>query len=230
LELWLFLPASEGCRSDSNGLRGIFHRTLSEQGSGGGLLFMRELCSVTAHLRSPAIICASQGHRSSPFHRLELQRILLAFPSDQSDSCDRGDTANKGENVMISTAEALETALAPVADAPKATQKASVAKPARNVAPKKGKSGTKATPAKKAPKAPKAAKKATGSREGSKTATILDLLKRKDGATLKELMKVSGWQAHSVRGFLSGTVGKKLGLAITSTKAEDGERSYSVKA
>jgi hypothetical protein len=46
---------------------------------------------------------------------------------------------------------------------------------------------------------------------------------------LKELMKVSGWQAHSVRGFLSGTVGKKLGLAVTSTKGEDGERSYSVK-
>ena len=128
---------------------------------------------------------------------------------------------------MISTAEALETALAPVADAPKATQKASVGKRARNVAPKKAKSGKRATPAKKAPKG---AKKAVGARDGSKTATILDLLKRKDGATLKELMKASGWQAHSVRGFLSGTVGKKLGLAVTSTKAEDGERSYSVKA
>ena len=128
---------------------------------------------------------------------------------------------------MISTAEALETALAPVADAPKATQKASVAKPARNVAPKKAKPGKKASAAKKAPKA---AKRAAGARDGSKTATILDLLKRKDGATLKELMKASGWQPHSVRGFLSGTVGKKMGLAVTSTKGEDGERTYSVKA
>jgi len=49
---------------------------------------------------------------------------------------------------MISTAEALENALAPAAEAPKATEKASGAKPARNVAPKKDKSGKKATPAK----------------------------------------------------------------------------------
>src|SRR5512146_892125 len=111
---------------------------------------------------------------------------------------------------MISTAEALETALAPAAEAPKAAPKASGAKRARTGAPKKGKSGKKTSPAKKAPKAPKGAKKAAGARDGSKTATILDLLKRKDGATLKELMKVSGWQPHSVRGFLSGTVGKKL--------------------
>jgi hypothetical protein len=43
-------------------------------------------------------------------------------------------------------------------------------------------------------------------------------------------MKVTGWQPHSVRGFLSGTVGKKMGLPVTSTKGEDGERRYSVKA
>ena len=128
---------------------------------------------------------------------------------------------------MMSIAEATETATALAVEEPKATQKASAAKRARTVAPKKAKSGKKASPAKKAPKG---AKKAAGARDGSKAATILDLLKRKDGATLKELMKVSGWQAHSVRGFLSGTVGKKLGLAVTSVKSEDGERSYSVKA
>jgi hypothetical protein len=128
---------------------------------------------------------------------------------------------------MISPAEAAETATALAVEEPKATQKASAAKRARNVAPKKAKAGKKAAAAKKAPKG---AKKAIGARDGSKTATILDLLKRKDGATLKELMKVSGWQAHSVRGFLSGTVGKKLGLAVASTKGDDGERSYSVEA
>jgi hypothetical protein len=42
-------------------------------------------------------------------------------------------------------------------------------------------------------------------------------------------MKATGWQPHSVRGFLSGTIRNKLGLALTSTKAEDGERSYSIK-
>jgi len=127
---------------------------------------------------------------------------------------------------MISTAEALETAVGPVADAPKATPKASAAKRARNVAPKKAKSGKKTTPAKKAPRSAKAA----GSRDGSKAAKVLDLLKRPGGVTSKELMKATGWQPHSVRGFLSGTVGKKLGLAVVSTKGEDGDRTYSVKA
>ncbi len=43
-------------------------------------------------------------------------------------------------------------------------------------------------------------------------------------------MKATGWQPHSDRGFLSGTVGKKMGLTVTSTKGDDGERTYSVKA
>ena len=42
-------------------------------------------------------------------------------------------------------------------------------------------------------------------------------------------MKATGWQAHSVRGFLSGTVGKKMGLTVTSTKGADGERRYAVE-
>jgi hypothetical protein len=73
------------------------------------------------------------------------------------------------------------------------------------------------------------AESAASAREGSKTAKILDLLKRPGGVTAKELMETTGWQPHSVRGFLSGTVGKKMGLAVNSTKGEDAERSYSVK-
>ena len=72
--------------------------------------------------------------------------------------------------------------------------------------------------------------KSTVARDGSKTAKILDLLKRPGGATSKELIKATGWLPHSVRGFLSGTVGKKMGLTVTSTKNdEDGERTYSVE-
>ena len=110
---------------------------------------------------------------------------------------------------------------------PKAAKKARVAPRRAHVAPKKGKSGKKATPAKKAPRG---GKKAGGARDGSKAAKILDLLKRPEGATLKELMKATGWQPHSVRGFLSGTVRKRMSLAVASVKGEDGERSYSVKA
>jgi len=113
------------------------------------------------------------------------------------------------------------------AEKPKAHKKARVAAKRAHVAPKKAK---KAPKAKAAKKAPKGAKKATGARDGSKTSKVLDLLKRADGVTLKELMKATGWQPHSVRGFLSGTVGKKLGLTVSSTKTEHGERTYSVKA
>jgi Protein of unknown function (DUF3489) len=105
-------------------------------------------------------------------------------------------------------------------------KQAAAAKQKPHVPLKKGKAGKKATPAKKAPKAANQA----GSRRGSKTATLLELLKRPDGATLQNLMKATGWQAHSVRGFLSGTVGKKMGLDLTSTKGENGERTYSLKA
>jgi hypothetical protein len=53
---------------------------------------------------------------------------------------------------------------------------------------------------------------------------------RPGGATAKELLKTTSWQQHSLRGFISGTLGKKMGLTVTSTKGEDGERSYSIKA
>ena len=47
---------------------------------------------------------------------------------------------------------------------------------------------------------------------------------------MKELLKATGWQPHSVRGFLSGAIRKKMEITVTSTKAEDGERTYSVKS
>ncbi|HWZ32336.1 MAG TPA: DUF3489 domain-containing protein [Bryobacteraceae bacterium] len=128
---------------------------------------------------------------------------------------------------MFANIEQTGTAPASIAAEPKATKTARVAKRGAHVAPKKGKSGKKADPAKKAPKG---AKKAAGARDGSKTAKVLELLKRPGGATSKELMKATSWQPHSVRGFLSGTIGKKMGLTVTSTKGEDGERSYSIKA
>src|SRR5580693_5974017 len=80
---------------------------------------------------------------------------------------------------------------------------------------------------------PKAKKKATGAKKspalpGGKTAKILDLLKRPSGVTLKEIMKATDWQAHSVRGFLSGTVKKKTGTPVESFKKNHGERAYRV--
>jgi hypothetical protein len=131
---------------------------------------------------------------------------------------------------------------------PKPANKAARAAHKAHVAPTKGKSADKASPGKEATKGHKKAgarqggkkatschrtsraKKATPARKGSKTAQILDLLKRPGGATLQLIMKVSEWQPHSVRGFLSGTLGKKMGLTVESTKGKDGERTYSIKA
>jgi Protein of unknown function (DUF3489) len=41
-------------------------------------------------------------------------------------------------------------------------------------------------------------------------------------------MKATGWQAHSVRGFISGALGKKMGLTVDSARREDGERVYTL--
>lgn len=123
-----------------------------------------------------------------------------------------------------------------ITNEPETAQAVSAAKPHKKpaagrrrapVTAAKAKSGKKPGSAKKASKA---ASKAGNVRGGGKTAQVLDLLKRPGGVTSKELMKATGWQAHSVRGFLSGTVGKKMGLAVTLSKGEDGERHYSVKA
>jgi hypothetical protein len=58
----------------------------------------------------------------------------------------------------------------------------------------------------------------------------LALLQREDGATLAELMSATGWQAHSVRGFISGTVRKALGLTVEKVKQGDGSATYQIKA
>jgi hypothetical protein len=129
--------------------------------------------------------------------------------------------------VINAKGDHMSTAIEETAtEKPKATKKARVGAQGAHVASKKEKAAKKASCAKKAPKAAKE----KGTRDGSKAAAILELLKRPDGTTLAELMKATAWQAHSVRGFLSGTVNKKLGLTITSTKTEEGGRSYSVKA
>jgi uncharacterized protein DUF3489 len=70
--------------------------------------------------------------------------------------------------------------------------------------------------------------KTTSARDGSKKANVLALLRRGEGATLQDLMAATGWQAHSVRGFLSGALGKKMGLAVESAKRDDGARVYSI--
>jgi len=69
-------------------------------------------------------------------------------------------------------------------------------------------------------------RKAAPAREGSKKAQVIELLRRPEGATLQALMEATGWQAHSVRGFLSGTLAKKMGHKVTRLKRDDGVSVY----
>ncbi|WP_310645262.1 DUF3489 domain-containing protein [Limnohabitans sp.] len=66
-------------------------------------------------------------------------------------------------------------------------------------------------------------------RENSKQAQMIELLKRPDGATLTQLVQATGWQSHTVRGAMAGSLKKKLGLTIISEKATGQERTYRIQ-
>lgn len=68
----------------------------------------------------------------------------------------------------------------------------------------------------------------TNVRQGTKQALLIDLLKRKTGATIDEMVEATGWQAHSVRGAISGALKKKLGLTVTSDMVEKRGRVYRI--
>lgn len=63
----------------------------------------------------------------------------------------------------------------------------------------------------------------------TKQDAVLTLLSRVEGASVGELSAAISWQTHSVRGFLAGTVKKKLGFVLSSSKSEDGVRRYRIE-
>lgn len=65
-------------------------------------------------------------------------------------------------------------------------------------------------------------------RSATKSEKIVRLLKRSSGTTIADLQKLTGWQTHSVRGFLSRTIRKQMKLNLDSEKTREGERRYRI--
>jgi hypothetical protein len=75
---------------------------------------------------------------------------------------------------------------------------------------------------------PKSLKPIKASKSRSKQQQMIALLKRPEGASIAELMEATGWQQHTVRGAMSGTLKKRLGLQIESVKSEGADRTYRI--
>ena len=87
-------------------------------------------------------------------------------------------------------------------------------------------------PAEPVHSAPAAAAKASTEpkvREGSKQAQLITMLQTPDGATIAEIAAAFGWQLHTVRGAIAGTLKKKLGLDVTSEKIDGRGRVYRLR-
>jgi hypothetical protein len=133
-------------------------------------------------------------------------RFVLMFLPNRSDHCDdRNPVKEKSMNIE-SENTSTSAAEAPTTKRPRKTKKAK--------------------PAKKAGRAKKAASK--GNVDGTnKKAEVIAMMKRAKGATLPEIMKATGWQPHTVRGFVS-ILGSKGGEKIESSKNAAGERTYKI--
>jgi len=140
-------------------------------------------------------------------------------------------TAKAGASKIWESIQGLGKAAEPAPEPakPQGGKKAKGGAKAPKGAPAKAKPTKKAIPAKAAPKAKKAAKKdeSAGPREGSKTAQVVAMLQRKNGATLVEIMEKMTWQKHTVRGFMAGAM-KKAGYTVESFKSDKGERTYRI--
>jgi hypothetical protein len=136
-------------------------------------------------------------------------------------------TANRIWGRIQGLAEAAQPETEPVKAKPQ--EKAQSGNQRAKGARVKSKTTNKASRARSAPKAQKAAQeqKTTGPREGSKTAQVVAMLRRKGGATLAEISKTMLWQAHTVRGFMAGSM-KKAGCHVQSFKSARGERTYRI--
>lgn len=124
----------------------------------------------------------------------------------------------------IVTAEAYDALGRPRPEAPTTSQ---LTKPAEENAAKPARKNARKAATPKPDAA--ATSDAPRSRENSKQAQVIAMLRRPEGATIQQICDATQWQAHTVRGTFAGAFKKKLNLAITSDKAEGGVRVYRIQ-
>jgi hypothetical protein len=138
--------------------------------------------------------------------------------------------ARKGARAAMTKAETNDTAAAVTAQGATVAPQRTASKKAtseRQRAPERRKTATGAKPRKQAKPERKSPRKAAAPRAQNKGRKILEMIGRPNGATLSEIMTTTGWQPHSVRGFIS-TAGKKHDVKIESKRNEAGDRVYRI--
>ena len=135
-----------------------------------------------------------------------------------------------GQRLMLVITDAGRAAIGAEEDARIKPQPAPATAPTAKRSPDHGRSAAGSKRSTKSKSKPKATVSRASTRSGTKQALLVDLLRRKEGTTIAEVVKATGWQPHSVRGAISGALKKKLGLAVTSDKVEGRGRVYRITA
>ena len=157
----------------------------------------------------PASLKLAKGPAGSLLAGLVKRGLLAACPATKDDEVWREDN---DERMTLVISDSGLAALGITGDSPKTASEGSRKSPV--------KADTKGSDA------PAAA----GPRPGSKLEAVVNLLRRPEGATVDDIMAATGWQAHSVRGAISGSVKRKQGLRVTSEVEEGRGRVYRIAA
>ena len=204
----------------------LLHTTKSSKLADAELIILSNAANRDDHIAIPVpdALSAKSGDTERALKRLLKRKLLEELPAKLEDGLWRKDAGDRHLTLRITAAgfEAINL------DAP------SDLTPSSAGAKSKGEAGTTKTEAstkanRRAPRKAQAfrnkgTKPATNKQKGSKAERVIALLKRANGASLEDMMKATGWQAHSVRGFLSGVVKKKLRLSLVASEDDKGTR------
>ncbi|MEQ9190527.1 MAG: DUF3489 domain-containing protein [Alphaproteobacteria bacterium] len=189
-----------------------------------------------AVLLLPASLTLNAGSAKTVLQSLLKKELVDEAPAASSDESWREDEGGQRLTLRISPAGldaiGIEDCDANTQPAKAPTTKANRAKSAAKGKPRKATAGPR--PGAKSPgqvkdkSVRKASKAINTDKRNTRQAQLIGLMQRKNGATIAELMTVTGWQAHSVRGAISGSLKKKLGLPVTSEVIEGRGRVYRI--